>query len=177
MGFRQISGRLRARASEGATALATALLAACYSFSGGGGFPSDVNTMYIAPFENGTVQFDLESQLFRKLTETLPRALGVRAAGEQVADAIVRGRITRYDDVAQAYQPGQAGTVQVLQNQVTVVVSVQIVDVKRNLILWESSGVSGRGEYRPDSQNDGVAREKALDALVQQIVDGAQSQW
>ena len=133
--------------------------------------------MYIAPFENRTVQFELESELFRKLTETLPRALGVRVAGEETADAIVRGRITRYEDVAQSYRPGQQGNVQLLQNQVTIMVTVEIIDVKRNEILWDSQGVSGRGEYRPDSQEDRVAWEKALDSLIQQIIDGAQSQW
>jgi hypothetical protein len=174
MVFPARSGRFLA---SSAALLATLVAGACYRFSGGGGFPSDVRTVYIAPFENKTVQFDLESQLFRRLTESLPRALGVRSASEANADAIVRGRIVRYDDVAQAYQPGQQGNVQVLQNQVTIVVAIEIVDRKRNEILWESQGVSGRGEYKPDSQNDEVARNKALDALIQQIIDGAQSQW
>lgn len=160
------------------TSLLIGLAAAgCYRFSGGGGFPDSVRTIYIAPFENRTVQFDLETQLNAKLAETLPRAFGVRPAGEQVADAIVRGRIVRYDDTATSYQPGQQGNVQVTQNQVTIVVAIEIVDVKRNLILWESQSVTGRGQYRPDTQTDQAARITALDALVQQIIDGAQSQW
>jgi hypothetical protein len=164
-------------AAEPLALAALALLAACYRFSGGGGFPSDVRTIYIAPFENRTVQFDLGQQLFRKLTESLPRALGVRSAGEDVADAIVRGRILRYEDAAQSYRPGQQGNVEVIQHQVTVVVAIEIIHVQRNEILWESQAVTGRGEYRPDSQSDEVARAKALDVLIQQIIDGAQSQW
>jgi len=160
-----------------AAAAVVAVLAGCYSFSGGGGFPSEVRTIYIAPFENQTVQFDLEQQVFRRLTEALPRALGLRAAGEQNADAIVRGRIVRYEDAAQSYRPGQQGAVQDVLHQVSIVVAIEFLDVRRNLILWESQGVTGRGEYRPDSQSDEVARTKALDALVQQIIDGAQSQW
>jgi hypothetical protein len=83
----------------------------------------------------------------------------------------------RYDDVAQSYQPGTGSSVQVTSNQVTVTVAVEIVDVKNNVILWDSQNVSGRGEYRPDTQQDRTAWDKALDALIQQIVDGAQSQW
>lgn len=159
--------------------LAAALLApACYSFSGGGGFPSDVQTIYIAPFENQTDRFELEEQIFRELTEVLPRSLGVRPGGEEVADAIVRGRIMRYDDGAQSYRSGQQpGQVQVLQHQVTITVSIEIIHVARNEILWESSNVTGRGEYRPDTQTDEVARTTAIELLVQQIIDGAQSQW
>ncbi|MCI0435722.1 MAG: LPS assembly lipoprotein LptE [Gemmatimonadetes bacterium] len=176
MRFRPASGRCAI--ADLTVALATALtLAGCYSFSGGGGLPNDVRTIYIAPFENRTAQFDLEQQVFRRLTEALPRALGLRAAGEQNADAIVRGRIVRYDDAAQSYRPGQQGNVQDVQHQVTIVVAIEFIHVRENLILWESQGVTGRGEYRPDSQSDEVARTRALDALVQQIIDGAQSQW
>jgi hypothetical protein len=189
VGSRMTSGRSRgsrgaprARRSRVIAGAAAALLAGlvapgCYTFSGGGGFPSDVKTVYIAPFENRTDRFELEEQIFRKMTETLPRALGVRPGGEQVADAIVRGTITRYDDGAQAYVPGQQGQVQVLQHQVTIAVSVEIIDVKRNEILWESQSVTGRGEYSPDRQTDEAARTKAIDVLIQQIIDGAQSQW
>lgn len=173
MGFRKTSGRF-ARISALAAMLAAA---GCYSFSGGGGFPSSVRTVYIEPFENRTQQFDLETELFRKMQDALPRSLGVRPAGETVADAIVRGRIVRYEDVAQSYQPGSGSSVQVLSNQVTVTVAVEIVDVKNNVILWDSQSVTGRGEYRPDSQQDRTAWDKALDALIQQIIDGAQSQW
>lgn len=173
MVFRTIPGFFR-RAS-GLAALAA--VSACYSFSGGGGFPPEVRTIYIAPFENRTQQFDIETVLYSKMQDRLPRSLGIRPAGENVADAVVRGRITRYEDVAQSYQPGSGSNVQVISNQVTVTVTVEIIDLKNNLILWDSQSLTGRGEYRPDSQQDRIAWDKALDALIQQIVDGAQSQW
>lgn len=173
--FRPRSGRLAIAERIGPALLVA--LTACYSFSGGGGFPDEVDTVFIATFENQTVQFDLEQQLFRKMQETLPRSLGVRVAGEQNADAIVRGRIVRYDDAAQSYRPGQEGNVDVVEHQVTIVVAIEIIQVSENLILWESQSVTGRGLYRPDSQSDEVARDRALDNVIQQIIDGAQSQW
>jgi hypothetical protein len=156
-----------------------ALVAACnYGFRGGGGFPGHVRTLYVEPFENRTDRFDLDQQLFRQLTEELPRSLGLRLGSEQTADVVVRGRIIRYDDQAQNYLPGQqTGSVQVIQHQVQITISVEIVDRTRNEILWESQGVSGRGEYRPDTQTDQVARVRALEHVVRQIIDGAQSQW
>jgi hypothetical protein len=150
----------------------------CYGFSGGGGFPSDIRTVYIAPFENRTDRFDIDQDFVRRLTENLPRALGVRLAGQEVADAIVRGRITNYSDAAQNYTTGAPGSVgEVLQHQVQITIAVELIDVKRNEILWDSQGLTGRGEYRPDSQDDQIARIKAIESLIQQIVDGAQSQW
>lgn len=161
---------------------ACVLLAACnYGFSGGGGFPSDVRTIYIEPFSNETVQVELDQQLFRKLTERLPRALGARPGSESAADALIRGRILRYEDVAQAYRAttgqNQAGGVDISTQQVQITVAVEIVDRKRNVVLWESQNVVGRGEYRLDGERDTDAREKALNHILQLIIDGAQSQW
>lgn len=162
-----------------AALLGSVLLAACnYGFRGGGGFPSNIRTLYIEPFENQTVQFDLEEELYSRLLEELPRAFGVRPAGREVADAIVRGRIVRYDDVARNYQAGDdTRAPRVLEHEVQITVSVQVIDTQRNVILWESSGVTGRGTYRLDSQSDLDGRVDAIKELVQQIVDGAQSQW
>lgn len=158
------------------------LLGSCYRFSGGGGFPADIRTIYIEPFENQTVQVELDQQLFQKLQERLPRALGARPGSETAADAVVRGRILRYEDVAQNYRATtgaqQPGGVDVLTYQVQITVAVEIVDRKRNVILWDSQSVVGRGEYRIDSnERDTVARNKALDHILQLIIDGAQSQW
>lgn len=160
----------------------TLLLSACnYGLSGGGGFPSDVRTIYIESFNNETVQVELDQQLFRKLTERLPRALGARPGTEANADAVVRGRILRYEDVAQNYRATtgtqQAGGVDVLTHQVQITVAVEIVDRKRNVVLWDSQNVVGRGEYRINDQRDTDAREQALNHILQLIIDGAQSQW
>lgn len=166
-----------ARASVGAL-LPLLLLTGClYGFRGGGGFPSDVKTVYIAPIENRTSQFEIDQELGRLLTERLPRTLGVRLAGQEVADAIVTARINGYTDVAQNYVAGSPGTVQVNQQQVQITIAIQIVDVKRNEILWDAQSIAGRGEYRPESESDVIAKARAIESLVQQIVDGAQSQW
>jgi hypothetical protein len=157
------------------------LLAGCnYGFRGGGGFPPHVRTLFIAPLDNETVQFDIDQQIHLVMMDRLPRALGVRLAGERTADAVVRARVVRYEDVAQSYLPGQQpGAVEVLQHQIQVTLALQIVDVQRNEILFDGSGLMGRGEYNPDGgvQAQDGARNRAIDLLIQQIVDRAMSQW
>lgn len=175
--------RLRSRRIPGIfSALSVLVLAACnYGFQGGGGFPSDVRTIYIEPFDNQTVQTDLDVQLFRKLQDRVPRALGGRPGGEENADAVIRGRILRYEDVGQNYLAGNtqqnSNAVQILTNQVSITVSVEIINRKTNEILWDSQGVVGRGEWRTQSEKDTDGRERALNHIIQQIIDGAQSQW
>lgn len=164
------------KASIVAALLLLAATACNYGFSGGGGFPAHIRTLYIAPLQNDTRQFDLDQQIFRQLSDRLPRALGVRPAGEQNADAILRATITRYEDVAQT-RPAQPGRVEVIQNQVQITLSVQVVDVRNNQVVFESTSISGRGEYNPETQTEEAARLKAIEVLIQQIIDNAQSQW
>jgi hypothetical protein len=174
---RQRSG-LRVSADALLLALTTQLSGCLYGFQGGGGFPSNVHTIYIQAFDNQTAQFDLDQQIFAKLIEKLPRALGVRPGGLEVADAIIRGKVVRYDDVVQNYRAGDATTdVQVLQHEVTIAISIEMIDTKRKVVIWESQGLSGKGQYIPGQQSDVVARTLAIENLVQQIIDGAQSQW
>jgi curli biogenesis system outer membrane secretion channel CsgG len=156
----------------------TVLAGACnYGLQGGGGFPAEIRTIYIAPLGNQTVQFDVGDQVFSALLEQLPRALGLSPAGQSSADAVVRGTVTRYEDAAQNYRPGEPGSVNVLQHQVQITLSIQIIDVRRGEILYEQAAVSGRGVYQPDSQDEQIARTEAINVLIQQIINGAQSQW
>src|SRR5207249_1888574 len=125
---RQTSG-LRATLSLCIVAV-TLLLSGClYGFRGGGGFPSTIHTIFIQPFDNQTAQFELDQQIFAKLFEKLPRALGVRPGGREVADAVVRGKVMRYDDVVQNYRPANQTNpdVQVLQHEVTVTIQIEMI--------------------------------------------------
>lgn len=171
--------RIAGRFVLSCAALALALMqAGCnYSFVAGSFPPPHVQSIAIEPFDNETTRFELTGELYDQLLRRLPGALGIRTAGADVADAIVRGSITRYDVVAPNYRAGQAGqAATVLQRQVNITVRVEIVDLVENVILWESSTVTARGEYAEGSPEEG-GRERAIELLVQEIVDGAQSNW
>jgi hypothetical protein len=159
--------------------LAVALLSGCiYSFQAGAGFPDHVKTVAVLPFENETNRFELTQEVFQALQREFPRSMGLQPAGEGIADAVVRGVITRYDLSTPSYRPGAAGQVpQVLQRQVTLMVSVEIVNLVDNVILWESRSVSARGEYLEEGESEDIGRAKAIELLVQSVIDGAQSNW
>lgn len=155
------------------------LTAACnYGFQGGG-FPSHIRTVHIETFDNETSYFELQQQIFAALLERLPGSLGARPAARDNADAIVRGRILRYVDEALNYGRADAGgEARINERQVQVTLEISIIDVTRDppVILWKSQSLVGRGQYA-DSQTDQVGRERAIEHILQQIVDGAQSQW
>ncbi len=72
-----------------------------------GSFPDHIRTVAILPFENDTNRFELTQEVHEELLRTLPSALGVTNAGEDVADAVVQGRIVRYDLTTPLFRAGQ----------------------------------------------------------------------
>ena len=142
-----------------------------------GSFPDHIRTVAILPFENDTNQFELTQEIHEELLQTLPRALGVTNAGEDVADAVVRGRIVRYDLTAPLFRANQVtNQVDVLQRQVSIRVEVELIDLVENVILWDDRSLSTLGQYL-EGEPEEIGRMEAIELLVQRIVDGAQSNW
>lgn len=155
------------------------ILSGClYSFQAGAGFPDYVKTVAIVPFENETTRPEITDEIFTLLLREFPRSQGLQPAGEDVADAVVRGTITAYDVSTPSYRAGAVSEApQVLQRQVRLTVEVQIINLVDNEILWESRALSVQGEYLEESETEEVGRALAIELLIQRIVDGAQSNW
>jgi hypothetical protein len=147
-----------------------------YSFRSGS-FPDHIRTVAILPFENDTNRFELTQEIHQQLLRELPRSLGVTNAGAEVADAVVQGRISRYDLTTPLFRPGQQDDrVDVLQRQVNIRIEVELIDLVENVILWDDRGLSTQGQYL-EGESEEVGRAEAIELLVQRIVDGAQSNW
>lgn len=107
--------------------------------------------------------------------EALEGRLGLRVATEANADALVRGRVVRYEpDLPMALIAGQ-GELTVTRRRVQLIVDVEIVNQRDGTTVWKRQGLSVDGDYEPPQEVQG--RRVALQKLVNDIVDGAQSQW
>jgi hypothetical protein len=146
-----------------------------YGFAGGG-LPGHIRTVAILPFDNQTPEPTLTQEASEAIREAMEQRLGLRAAAEATADAVVRGAILRYTaDIPLSFQGGQAGNVNVTRRRVQISLRVEIYDQREDRVLWERANIQVDGEYRPPEQENG--RELAWEKLVTDIVDGAQSQW
>jgi lipopolysaccharide assembly LptE-like protein len=158
------------------TSLSTLALSGCLYGFAGGGLPPSIKTVAVLPFDNQTPEPTLTQEISRAVREAVEQRLGLRQASEAKADAVVRGSITSYDpDLPVAYQAEADREVNVTQRQVQITVSVEILDQKQGKPLWQRSGLMVKGDYEPGREAEG--RQKALDDLVVNIVEGAQSQW
>ena len=147
---------------------------ACYSFAGGG-LPPHVRTVAVLPFDNESGSPELPRELQDALRDGMQSRLGLRDASEERASAIVRGRITRYEfdiPVAFSADPTQATSA---RRRLRVQVNIEIVDQVTGRVLWSRSGMTAEGEYA--ERNEIAGRRQAIDRIVNDVIEGAQSQW
>jgi hypothetical protein len=154
--------------------LALALSACIYGFAGGG-LPSHVRTVAVLPFDNETASPDVQRELLEALREGLESRLGLRSAAEPRAHAVVRGTITKYEpDVPVAFSadPNQANSA---RRRLQITLDVEILDQTTGKTLWQRRGLSAEGEYAERAEPEG--RRQAISRIVNDVVEGAQSQW
>jgi hypothetical protein len=154
------------------------MLTGClYSFTGGG-LPRHIRTIAIVQFDNTTAQPLVESELETRLQQELPRNLGVRLATEADADAVVRGRITGYEETAASVRPAdQDNRVPVVQRQVRITYEAEIYDMREDRPLWQARSQSVVANFQPDSESADIGRTRAVQEMVRRVIEGAQSQW
>ncbi len=151
------------------------LLSGCLYGFAGGGLPPTVRSIAVIPFENQTSSAELQQEFMARLRRELRERLGVREAGEAQASAVVRGAITRYEPdipVGFAADPTQAVAA---RRKLMLTVDIEIYDQVAGRVLWSRKGMTAEGEYAERAETDG--RRRAIEKLVNDVIDGAQSQW
>ncbi len=145
-----------------------------YGFAGGG-LPAHIRTIAILPFDNETPSPELQREILEAMRRELQPRLGVRDAPEARADALVRGIVHTYDlDIPVGYSadPTQAVT---SRRKLQISLDVEIVDQTTGKTIWERKGLRAEGEYAERDEAGG--RRDAIKRIVNDIVEGAQSQW
>lgn len=151
-----------------------ALSGCIYGFAGGG-LPPSVRTIAIIPFENQTPSAELQQEFMARLRRELRSRLGVREAGEAQASAVVRGMITRYEpDIPVAFSADRTQSV-AARRKLMLTIDIEIYDQTAGRVLWSRKGMTAEGEYPERAEADG--RRQAIEKLVNDVIEGAQSQW
>ena len=159
---------------SGLVSVALALTGCFYGFSGGG-LPSHVHTVAIIPFENRTPSPELQRELTESLRKELHDRLGLRDATEAKASAVIRGTIQRYEtDIPVGYSANNKQTTSA-RRQLQITVDVELLDQVTGKTLWQRKGMTGEAEYEERGEVDG--RKQAIERIINDIIQGAQSQW
>jgi len=161
---------------SGAYSLVLVALTACipYGFTGGG-LPSHIRTVAIVPFENQTATPELPREITDALRTRLHDRLGLRDASEARANAVVRGTVQRYEiDIPIAYSANNKATT-TAKRMLELVVDIEMVDQVTGKTLWQRKGLLVQGQY--EERGEAAGRQQAIDRIVNDVIEGAQSQW
>jgi hypothetical protein len=157
-------------------ALAGLFLTGCLYHFAGGGLPPHIKSVAVLPFDNETPQPTLQRELYDLMRRDVENRLGLREAAEGKADAIVRGKILRYDpDIPAAYSADRNAQATTTERKLQITFDVEIVDQTTGRTLWTRKGMLEEGTYAERAEADG--RRQALTKVVNDIIAGAQSQW
>ena len=161
---------------SGAYSLVLLVLTSCipYGFTGGG-LPSHIRTVAIVPFDNQTATPELPRELTDALRSRLHVRLGLGDASEAKANAIVRGTIQRYEtDIPIGYSASNKQTT-TASRMLQLVVDIEMIDQVTGKTLWQRKGLLAEGEY--EERGEPAGRKQAIDRIVNDVIEGAQSQW
>ena len=161
---------------SGALSIVLLAVAGCmpYGFAGGG-LPSHIRTVAVIPFENLTSVTEVQQELTLALRTQLRDKLGLREAAETRASALVRGTIQRYDaDIPIGYSANNKSQTSA-RRQLQISVDIEMIDQVTGKTLWQQKGLMKEGQY--EERGEAKGRREAIDRIVNEVIQGAQSQW
>lgn len=170
----------RARGRRWAHACLVALLglSGCtYSFSGSS-VPAHIKSIAVPTFENETLQPGLEGELTEATIDAFVNDNRLNVGGAGNADAVVEGRIVRYDHGVF----GVGNTDQAQEYRVTLRVAVTVKDRVKGKDLWSEESMVAQSAYRVGGTGQGPANEEearleAVDKIAADILANTLEEW
>lgn len=134
-----------------------------YSFSGNT-LPPHIKTVAVPLFEDKTSEFGVREALTDAVVDAFTRDNTLKIADPTTADALVRGTIQAISDRVSTYTRQE----QVQTYRVTLTVSAEFFDVKKQKALWKAT-FQEWGEYRHTGSTE--ERQKAIEKAIQKIAE------
>lgn len=147
----------------------------CYKFGGGGGFPPDLKTIAILPFDNQTATPEVQRELNEFMRKSFHDRLSLRDAPEEKADVVVRGIIGKLEVDLPAGVSADPRQANMSSRRLQLVLDVEITNQKTGRPLLKNAGMQSEGQY-PEGRED-VGRKLAIEKIVDMMIQGTQSQW
>ncbi len=156
-------------------ALTLTLNGCLYGFSSGSGLPKNLRSVAVQPFDNQTAVPELQREIFEQMRKGMRERLSLREAPEQRADVVVRGVIVRYEVDLPAGVSADPRQTTSTRRRLQLVMDVEILDQTTGRALVKRAGISKEAQYAEGGEANG--RRDAIESLVNELLDGMQSQW
>jgi Lipopolysaccharide-assembly len=122
----------------------------------------------LAPFSNDTADADAGAYVAARLREEMRRGGFGGTFGRAGADFLVEGKVHGLPEEVFSHGPDRFA----LENRLTVVVDIRVVDVRGGGVLWKAAGLRETASFfaGPDAQYTEANRRAAFEETVHRLV-------
>jgi hypothetical protein len=155
---------------------AAAVMCGCgvYTFSGST-LPGYLKTVDIPLFANQSLHPEVADELTSRLNREVLSSNLLRVVASD-GDATISGRVLSYTHHPYTYDAKGYRDVEVKQYAVTITVDIEFMDNKKKEPLFKGT-ISGEGIYELASETEETGRQRALDEIVEQVLQSSVQSW
>ncbi|MFT5087183.1 MAG: hypothetical protein ACI906_001820 [Candidatus Latescibacterota bacterium] len=152
------------------------LVSSCAYYSTSGGLVGGIRSIGVPTAETQTAEFDIAEGLSERAIEGYTRDGRLRVVDEENADALLQLVVVAVEDKPFTYTSSE----QTEQYRFLLRVRGELVRVADEEVLLEFPSTEGWGTYDArlaDAEGRDLAVEKALDMIVEELVDRSTASW
>lgn len=156
-----------ARISAAAAAFLALFVLACGNYSTTSRTAKDIKSIHVPFFENQTPEPNLEITVTERIIQDLIDDNTLKVVSEDRADAILRGRITSFQNNPFSFNPDLGA------EEYHVVIRVRVSLIKRETgdPIWADRDFSGDGSYFLEQVGNANTLEDAIDEAINEITE------
>ena len=151
-------------------------LTACAYYSTSGGAIGGIRSLAVPVAENETSEFEIAELLSERLSGAYSRDGQLRVVDEEGSDAVIYLRVVALDDAPFTYTAGEVTE----QYRFRVYVAAELLRTENEEELLKLERLEGWGIYDAalaDEEGRDLAVEKALEMVIEEIVDRTTAGW
>lgn len=142
--------------------------------------PDNLRKIHVRTFENNTYELGIEDLVTHKTVESLLKDARVAVTNEDVADAVIRGRIEKYVRQPIAFDQNNVATLY----RIYIAVEVSMIDPrardKDKQVFWMEPLIDHETTYStvsPPIETESVAKERLADLLATDVLTRVTEGW
>jgi hypothetical protein len=133
----------------------------------------NVKTIAIPLFDNQSTESGLREQLSDRLSQAFVTDNTLKVVPEQQADGILRGSVISYSREPYTYSKSEV----VSEYKSVIGVKVEFVNRRSQKVIWEDANMSNWGTYDAVSETENDGKSRAIDKLVEDILNKTVKGW
>ena len=133
----------------------------------------NLKTIAIPLFDNQTTESGLRELLTDRLAQAFVGDNTLKVVPEQQADGILRGSVISYSREPYTYSKAEVVSEYVSR----IGIKLQFVNRRSQKVIWEETNMSNWGVYNAVSETENDGKSRAIDKLVEDILNKTVKGW